>query len=777
MFSGGHDPSVSLLPDNKSAIIEPVQGGGGHASSSRGWQSLPVTIKKSSAYKPLVNHGSLKKFQLRWKQTLGPNIPSRRRPRQDPHVIVGILNVTSCPTYIVAPLRGDEDAANDVFVWASNLLETNPSNHIVFMGPLLDTRENTLIEQGISSLVSIYPGHVIYVCEKETGIPSLNGLLLHAVPNTSRQIALGFIPAHENVYHRSSRNLDCLEVETLRIPFSKVSEADSSKSIFNIEFNDPKAIKHREKDFDTKNINNDIVFKAIPGWVTQIMYKDDILDGGAIKSGPPVNLDESNTSNNEENEENEEKSSESSYNTVTLDSIQYKIRKNPSAAEEWKKGKFTPDEERLLVKEGFLYPKEIYPEILKVFRDKKCEGEAKTMLGEDCGFLRYLLANKSYNLAKNKSRPFKEVPNETNEEEGDEDTEDANEEGAENAEEEDAEEANDAENADAEGAVSKMISKDALRQKVTEMSMNMGTYNGDKTHKTDGKEGGGLSAGLATMQGKRQSQEDAHIVNVQLQNKPWYVSAVFDGHGGPQTSAFLETNLVIELNKKITSKTTEEDLKAVLPATYIALDTQLRTKSNNSGSTAIVVIVTPAKIIVANLGDSRAIGVKDGAVVWATNDHKPDSQEERDRITKAGHTVSDSRVNGNLALSRAFGDFTWKKEGGPPDEQAVSVIPVIELYERTAVDHIILGCDGVWDELENDHVAVFVNANKEVDSVKLADDIIDNSLILGSTDNISAIVVKVGSEATKATSGGGKKHSRKSRLISRNKTVKLRFIY
>jgi hypothetical protein len=526
MFSGGHDPSVSLLPDNKLAIIEGVQGGGGYEQNSKGWQSLPVSIKRESKYKPSVNHGTLQKFQLRWKQTLGPNIPSRRRPRQDPHIIVGILNIISCPTYVVAPLRGDEEAASDVFTWASNLMETDKSNHIIFMGPLLDNTRNTLIEQGISSLMSLYAGHVLYVCNKETELPSLNGLLLHAMPNTSKQVALGFVPEHENVYHRSSRNLDCLKVDTVRIPISKESEAESSRSVFNIEFDNPKTIKHREKDFDNKYISDDITFKAIPGWVTQIVYKDSTMDGGklsmeemmkaseAAKQNPPtlqnpypssptpnrerptfnsvaevepaqpsatpastaaansqaskpavtpstaatsstadlpvesietpptpltgpsqvkrhtppqgrpppppstnegqpgkpteVGEEEEGEYEEEGNEgyvgeENEVYNNEtlnynnSEYNTVTVDSIQYKIRKNAEADEEWKVGNFTPDEEQLLINQGYLYPKEIYPEILKVFRDQKCESEASTMLSKNCGLIRYLQANNLHN--------------------------------------------------------------------------------------------------------------------------------------------------------------------------------------------------------------------------------------------------------------------------------------------------------------------------------------------------------------------------------------------
>lgn len=58
-----------------------------------------------------------------------------------------------------------------------------------------------------------------------------------------------------------------------------------------------------------------------------------------------------------------------------------------------------------------------------------------------------------------------------------------------------------------------------------------------------------------------------------------------------------------------------------------------------------------------NAGDSRAVLSRTDGIVALSEDHKPDNDIEVRRIEKANHYVEDSRVDGNLALSRAFGDF------------------------------------------------------------------------------------------------------------------------
>jgi len=54
-------------------------------------------------------------------------------------------------------------------------------------------------------------------------------------------------------------------------------------------------------------------------------------------------------------------------------------------------------------------------------------------------------------------------------------------------------------------------------------------------------------------------------------------------------------------------------------------------------------------------------------------DHKPGNYAERQRITAAGGWVEYNRVNGNLALSRALGDFIFKKnQKMRPESQIVT---------------------------------------------------------------------------------------------------------
>lgn len=65
--------------------------------------------------------------------------------------------------------------------------------------------------------------------------------------------------------------------------------------------------------------------------------------------------------------------------------------------------------------------------------------------------------------------------------------------------------------------------------------------------------------------------------------------------------------------------------------------------------------------------------------------------------------VEQERVDGDLALSRAFGDFHYKDRPKlKPQQQAVTCYPDILVRNRSDKDQfIMLACDGIWDCLTN----------------------------------------------------------------------------
>jgi hypothetical protein len=69
---------------------------------------------------------------------------------------------------------------------------------------------------------------------------------------------------------------------------------------------------------------------------------------------------------------------------------------------------------------------------------------------------------------------------------------------------------------------------------------------------------------------------------------------------------------------------------------------------------------------------------------------------EKARIVAAGGFVDFGRVNGNLALSRAIGDFEFKKSADlSPEQQIVTVYPDVIVHDITDDDEfLVIACDG-----------------------------------------------------------------------------------
>eukprot|EP01138_Halocafeteria_seosinensis_P016246 gb/GECG01016576.1/.p1 GENE.gb/GECG01016576.1/~~gb/GECG01016576.1/.p1 ORF type:complete len:274 (+),score=30.28 gb/GECG01016576.1/:1-822(+) len=237
-----------------------------------------------------------------------------------------------------------------------------------------------------------------------------------------------------------------------------------------------------------------------------------------------------------------------------------------------------------------------------------------------------------------------------------------------------------------------------------------------KTEKhTQVQESASVRAGLTSMQGWRVEQEDAHSLILELPDNPqagWF--AVFDGHGGNLVSG----KSAERLHKLISVDSLEpETLKPKIRNAFLQLDKELHEDpkvqrgEDHSGTTAVSCLLTPQHMICANCGDSRAILVRNREAKPLSYDHKPFNDKERERIYKAGGTVTMGRVNGDLAVSRALGDYVYKFVSDlPAEEQQVSPEPEFVVIPRDPQQDqfMVLACDGIWDVMSNDEVAKWV---------------------------------------------------------------------
>lgn len=130
-----------------------------------------------------------------------------------------------------------------------------------------------------------------------------------------------------------------------------------------------------------------------------------------------------------------------------------------------------------------------------------------------------------------------------------------------------------------------------------------------------------------------------------------------------------------------------------------------------------------------------------------SHDHKPYLPGETARIEAAGGTVAMRRVNGDLAVSRALGDFTYKQSKNlRPEAQQVSAEPefIVQERQKDSDEYLVLACDGIWDVMTNQDVATFAceKTREGIDNLGiLAENLIDEGLIRNSRDNMSAIIV------------------------------------
>lgn len=299
-----------------------------------------------------------------------------------------------------------------------------------------------------------------------------------------------------------------------------------------------------------------------------------------------------------------------------------------------------------------------------------------------------------------------------------------------------------------------------------------------------------LSFQYYSHQGLRSDNEDyeGYVVNLtrngNIIDKNKAAADVFiicDGHGGGAVSEYAgkllrknlsQTNLNYPLSESFIRKK------------YNAIQQKIIDHPNHigdmCGSTALVLVRffdanMKQYIQVFNTGDCRAILSRRGVATVLTKDHKPIWPDEQLRISKVNKSLPkknqkqihyqdfDWRV-GDLSVSRSFGDLY--------NTPHVTHLPDIFMYKIEKDDEfIVMGCDGLFDNLENhdiinfvkDHISeniidqYIINSHQVInqdnkrlyvkypmksgDSPNLAFKLAEYAIAKGSSDNISVIII------------------------------------
>ncbi|MFS7992483.1 putative protein-serine/threonine phosphatase [Helianthus anomalus] len=213
--------------------------------------------------------------------------------------------------------------------------------------------------------------------------------------------------------------------------------------------------------------------------------------------------------------------------------------------------------------------------------------------------------------------------------------------------------------------------------------------------------------------------------------------AIFDGHLSHEVPDYLRSHLFENILKEpdFWTKTEHAIRKAYRVTDKTILDKAV--DLGRGGSTAVTaILINCKKLVVANVGDSRAVICKKGVAKQLSIDHEP--SKERKLIENRGGFVSTfpgdvPRVDGRLAVARAFGDKSLKEHlSSEPDV-------FMEMIDDDT-EFIILASDGIWKVMSNQEAVDCIKNVK--DARAAAKQLNEEALARKSTDDISCIVVR-----------------------------------
>ncbi|XP_071929371.1 protein phosphatase 2C 57-like [Coffea arabica] len=289
--------------------------------------------------------------------------------------------------------------------------------------------------------------------------------------------------------------------------------------------------------------------------------------------------------------------------------------------------------------------------------------------------------------------------------------------------------------------------------------------------------------GSSLVQGVREEMEDDVIIVRSEDLAGFSYAAVFDGHAGFSSVKFLRNELYKEcvatlqgglLLREKGFDTVKKALEEAFESADMKLLNWLETSAEemDSGSTATVILIGDDTLFISHVGDSCVVLSRSGKAEVLTSSHRPygsnkASLQEIRRIREAGGWISNGRICGDIAVSRAFGDVRFKSrknemlekgvEEGRWSQKFISRIQftgdlvtacpdVSQVALESDAECVILASDGLWDYVNSSDAVDFVrNQLREHGDVQRAcEALAQTALERGSQDNISIVVADLG---------------------------------
>ncbi|NWZ56588.1 protein phosphatase Mn(2+)-dependent 1K [Haliaeetus albicilla] len=254
------------------------------------------------------------------------------------------------------------------------------------------------------------------------------------------------------------------------------------------------------------------------------------------------------------------------------------------------------------------------------------------------------------------------------------------------------------------------------------------------------------NVGCASHIGKRKENED-RFDYAQLTEDILYF-AVYDGHGGAAAADFCDKYMEKYIKEFLTE---EENLENVLNKAFLEINKAYERHAHlsadatlmNSGTTATVALLRDGiELVVASVGDSRALLCRKGKAMKLTIDHTPERKEEKERIRKCGgfiawNSLGQPHVNGRLAMTRSIGDLDLKNSGviAQPETKRVQLHHADDSF-------LVLTTDGINFMVNSQEICDFINQCH--DPAEAAHVVTEQAMQFGTEDNSTVVIVPFG---------------------------------